>query len=686
MKTKLVSMSLSFIFLTCLSSQILATNTFGSKKVTVALFDTAHNESYHYDHIAQLANASNMEIDYYPLHRVLDTPQHEIPFQKYDCSFFVLCPEMLKGMQTSPAAKKVLALIKQVAHMPNKLTGLLFPSMNLGSNNPMAALSPLFSQLGIKQDPNNPRSLQHHTQLSNLTNRFLQLPPESRPRGFHTSLNLPRQGRPFNATQTITGNLTPLALLPIKKDGYQLEVKSLFPFGLYWFNPTQNNHLFISNNNLLTFSGISENFQLCPMDFPLRKKMLEALQQMLWELNSIFDKEQQEAGINTKQVLASQKIELPAALKTLGTRQNQSNQKTNKIAWMELMAFESQEPKKVAEQKILIKMLAASGLDSLWISINPNMYYSPIAKLSGNKKVLLNALASFTEQLQEEVAKQKAKPPAILISFEIANNLYNPNLPKPHAQDLYGNSYPDVPAPLDKEFWKNEVMMPLEQFLVDWKKPGIANGIKISGVILDLEMYCRKTTGSFLQSMGFEKETISQFLSPPLASLLSSHSFTNYLIDNRLASKYFAFLEKKAKLLGQDMKNFFNQQLPGGIIGCYAPNISIDWFYKGFYKGLSSPQEPLHLFTFNTEFDSHKKWLAENDIQANHSGVLMLSKLRTEQDFGWTKKIAKHHSGVWLNRFSRIAEIYHKDWSTLEQTPLSFQKRFDFTRSLRGLK
>ena len=681
MKTKLVSI------LVCFASFSIFSQNLTAKKVTVALFDTAHNESYLYDHIAQLANASNIEIDYYPLHRVLDTPQDEIPFQKYDCSFFALCPEILKGMHTSPAAKKVLGLIKLTANMPNKLTGLLFPSMNLGNSNPMTALSPLFSQLGIKQDANDPRSLQHHTNFFNLTNRYLQLPPESRPLGFHTSLNLPRQGRPFNATQTITGGFAPLALLPIKRNNYPTQVKSLFPFGLYWFNPTKNNHLFISNNNLLTFSGISENFQLCPIKFSLRKKMLEGLQQMLWELNSIFDEGEREAGINTKLVLESKKMPLPPALQNLGTPPNPSpREKTKKIAWMELIAFESQEPKKVAEQKILIKFIATAELDSLWISINPNMYYSPIAKLKDKKENFLNALASFTKQLQQKVTSQKIKPPAILISFEIANNLYNPNLPKTHAQDLYGNTYPDVPAPLDKKFWENEVMLPLEQFLVDWKKPGIANGIEISGVVLDLEMYCRKTTGSFLQSMGFEKETISQFLSPPIASLLSSHAFTNYLMKNRLASRYFAFLEKRAELLGQDMKNFFNQQLPGGIIGCYAPNISIDWFYKGFYKGLSSEREPLHLFTFNTEFVSHKTWLADNDIQANHSGVLMLSKLRTKQDFDWTEKIAKHHSGVWLNRFSRIAEIYHNDWSTLEQTPFSFQRRFDFVRSLRGLK
>ena len=56
----------------------------------------------------------------------------------------------------------------------------------------------------------------------------------------------------------------------------------------------------------------------------------------------------------------------------------------------------------------------------------------------------------------------------------------------------------------------------------------------------------------------------------------------------------------------------------------------------------------------------------------------MLSKLQHKKDFSWLDSVLDHHQGVWINRFSRLAEPLHEDWSSLEQTPLPLQQRLEF--------
>ena len=153
-------------------------------------------------------------------------------------------------------------------------------------------------------------------------------------------------------------------------------------------------------------------------------------------------------------------------------------------------------------------------------------------------------------------------------------------------------------------------------------------------------------------------------------------------MENQKTKPYFHILEAEAKRLGNELRTFVRNKIPKAIIGCYAPNISTDWFYKGIYKGLSKPENPILLLTFNSEFYAHKDWLTSHRVQAKHASVLMLSKIRSKDDFTWVDYILQRHDGIWFNRFSRMAEPYHKDWSTLEQTSLTMDDRNKFAKYL----
>ena len=250
---------------------------------------------------------------------------------------------------------------------------------------------------------------------------------------------------------------------------------------------------------------------------------------------------------------------------------------------------------------------------------------------------------------------------------------------------MYGTAYEDVPSAVDNDFWEQEIKHPLRTFLQKWKDPEISNGLTVGGVVLDLEMYCRKKTGTFLSTMGFEQKLITKFLEQRKRPFRPTtiHQSASFLMKEQLAREYFLFLEQQAKDLGSDLRTFFDEVIPGGVIGCYTPMIMVDWFYKGLWQSISSPDKPMQLFTFNAEFNNHQHWFEHNNIQVRHASVLLLSKIQQPKDFSWVGDILKHHDGVWLNRFSRLVEDYaQKNWISVEQTPLSDEHKKEFFQYL----
>jgi hypothetical protein len=529
-------------------------------------------------------------------------------------------------------------------------------------------------------------------------NTFLATPFEGRPLGYETTLNMPHEGLPFY-TNTIrqimkTPNLF-LACLPLKQD-CSISVRDTLPYGVYWFNPTFKNHVFVSTSSMGTFLGIAENFHLCPMNFSLRQEMHEMMLQMLWELK-LITKHKDCLNDDASVIDAwAARPELPEFLKQIGAPNNTVEPcDTRKIAWMELCIFEDRDyttlkmsPEQIAldgkdrEQRrtLLVDYIIKSGLDTLWISLTPNIYYSPIARV-GSKEVgkpskqeerFLQGIGRFTQALGKQVADLGGKMPKIFVGFEIANNLYAPHLPTLYPLDLYGNAYPDLPVSIDRGFWQNEVKQSLMTFMKKWKNKDVSHGIKISGVVLDLEMYCRKKTGTFLSTMGFDGYSFKRFAQENSFDHAdrSIHDRVLYLMQENLMQKYYHFLEAEAEKVGKDLYTAFKKTIPGCMVMCYTPNVLISWFYKGLFKGLSAKDNPLHLMTFNAEFNVHRSWFKKNGINAQHSSVLLMSKLQRQQDFEKIDAILTRHDGIWLNRYSRMVEPKSKDWTNVEQLGL----------------
>lgn len=641
-----------------------------------ALCDTTQREQALYAPIFDIFSSLSMPLEYYGFDQLMDEKSLQKKFEGYKGIFFIFGTEFLKAIQTSPVVDKFLHFVREYSRKKNILVGFIFPpSCAPIPGNIITKLPRIFS--GLHGDGNPPS----FNDFSLIASRFLQIPCEVRELSYHTTLHGPREGKSF-FSQEVDQILHEQSVELVKTmpsrdvDSFSKTIKKTFPLGVYWNNPVNRNHVFISSTTFFTFSGISESFRFTPVSAILRKELLHALFSTFSELQELLIKKR---SVPKKARHLFSDYGKPLSI--------QHNSTLKKISWMELVAFQDKEysreiskkerERDLADRKIrqdlLIEYIIKSGLDSLWISLTPNIYYSYRAREPHHQKRFIDSVALFTKKLSRAAYKAQRQAPKILVGFEIADNLYPPHLPMVSARDLYNNEYLDIPCPTDTSFWQEEVIKPLVTFVNAWKCSSVNNGLQLAGIVLDLEMYGRKITGTFGQMMGFETSTIQSFLdSKNLSfSLKNVHDFTQFLMKNKLTQEYYMYLEEQAYNIGSLIAQEVRCLIPDALIACYTPVILVDWFYKGLYKGMSDTKHPLHLFTFNVECNAHKQWFDDHGIVMYHSSVLLLSKIKQEKNFEWVNAILKHHHGIWFNRFSRMIEDYDPaSWIHIEQTPM----------------
>lgn len=684
----------------------------GAQKPDLVIFDTVnHEQAIHKPFVQMLGKEWN--VSYTPLDQLMDADINSLE-PKEKAAFFIFGIEFLKGLSiSSPVSQKIVQLIKKYSLAQNKLIGLSFPSITISPEaNLVTKFAPIFdasiswSGSIMSQTPTSTQLVfvpsNELAAFTSVANYFLARPLESRPLKYHTTLVPPHMGINFytpEIKELLEKNAGIVKMLPQKNIGSDV-VCDTVPYGLYFID--KNNHILITQASMLSFSGITENCHFCPMNFKLRREILSGVGDTIAQATDIFLRNQQANVLTDTSSKASNSDDI-----AVGQKLDTSEPSLRKTAWMELTVFmpQSQEMiNKVVQaagsdkvltstqavdliaerQKNLIDYIFDSNLDALWISVCPNCYYSPIALQKHNEKNMLESIANFTKQLKESGEKRQASLPKILIGFEIANNLYNDGVPKIFAQDVYGNGYQDIPDPLNSDFWKNEVETPFAKFVQEWNKPEVGNGLKISGIMLDLEMYCRKSSGIFLATMGITQNNLSDFfteqqLKPGPMTFSGSIS---YLMSQKLSQKYFDFLQDRAKQLGERLKKSFDEQVPECVLALYMPNLLSSWFYKGLYKGLNRTTQPLYLFSFNAEFNYHKDWFVKNKLNVHHSSAILLSKYVGPESFVLTEEALEKNNGVWFNRYSRLIEPKSNDWTSVEKPMFPENMRQKYTRDL----
>ena len=639
------------------------------------LIDTGFNDEYTYHNFFLIAQSVGFKLDYKQFYDVQESDLND-----YTCIIFSLDGNFVNNyfeqqkplhVSTSPVVQKIVSLMHSFKQQKNKLLGVMLPSKMANS-----AKASFEHALMICME-----CLSLNDAMKKSLATFLQDIMQSdtiRSSDYHTTLltkkdesTCCRRAKPIrnNTTNKITNSIIS-GFLPLK------HIPQAPPLAWYGSNTKSNSHFFVTKKSLVTFADIGENFIYNPLDFSLRIDRLNELQQLLFELyqaallgklSKISDFQKpclpqqftQDFILRKKKQYSAQRME--HVNKKL---YDWVNSELIWCGWANLGPYEGKETN-------VAQSLLTSHLNLLWLQLNPELFLSVNGTLNKEKDKFFNRIRSFTKALQEASLKSGEKIPHIFVGTEITGNFANKPVKNP-VVDAYGHVYTKIPSPFDfKNLWQTEVLDVFDRMCAHW--PVISNSIPLRGIFFDFEMYHAQDQAAHYEPiMDFSdlawniycKETKQLFLN----KIKDVDNRIAYLMNNKKCGDYFDQLKKQAFLIGRKIKDHIKRKLPNALIAVYDIHLPHAWFYKGMLEGLSTPQEPVILATFNIDFYSHYEWLIKNKIYAYHLPVLLLSKFKKLADFDYIEQIAQFHDGMWFNRISRLEES--RDLINVEVTPL----------------
>lgn len=615
-----------------------------SLHASTLVIDTSGNDSFVYQPV--LAAFNPHFVSFYNL-----KPRH---FEQYDKIFVILDGSFLQAMHNNLEQHKtikdplLLTLIEGIARFranPTHFLALAFPDTR--------------SVLGYQLSMNLLKKWNMFASCSQTIEPFMQWimqPDAQRSCSYDTSLLCKRSCS--NNSFVPPSHHDDILFLPTNTPTSESSLHPLLPMGLYY----RGKHpFFITKASILDAHSVKESFWLLPYKFSLQEEFCRLQQHtlhQLWQQVYMIQKPFQSLKSST-----SCAFTVPSTAPRWW------------CAWTGLDAYAGKED--IAAANIL-----QSGINLLWIELNPEWYLSKNGIKKEQKEDFFKKINAFTAALQQQ-AQQLNKPvPLLFVGTDLTSNFSQHPVSNP-VVDIYGNIYSKVPSFLDvQNFWGPELIDVFKELVCLW--PSISNGIALSGIFLDLEMYhAQQQTSHYSGLMDFSDYAWNLFTQQTAHPFLTVQERINYLRIHNLFDHYCTFHYEQMRSLGKKIKHELRALVPDLKIAAYDMTLPYNHIYKGFLAGLSSPTDPVILATFNTRYQPFSYWLEKNNIFIQHLPVVMLSKLASTADFSIIQDLSRHHHGVWFNRFERLEQSRDKkDWGWdfgLEVTPLSTA---DFTQYL----
>jgi hypothetical protein len=635
------------------------------------LIETNNNPLYNYKSLKQLTEQAGFEtacVHFYNMPEQLD---------QYDAIFLLMSNYFFEHTFKANFFTNVInQLIKYDAINKQKIVGLVFPRDTNDKN--FASVTRLLAKWDLYHYSHGNSikfffwSLQNHTQvatqqfITNFLRTFVQ-PSYLRSTAYNTALyykNMVRQEKilPITFTPTSQAYTLPTQL-----------ASQFTPMGLVI--DQGDTKFFISKMSWLDINEINEDFRVNPIEQNMKYEFISTAQATLCELHRLLEPNKNiSCNIPHK---SSSDPSLEEKKKHQALRHNAMNQRyawadhsAINAGWLEIEAY-TKNAKSLYDG---VASILDARLNLLWMSLNPEQFLSPLVK--GKEKetaYFLRNVSIFTQKLKQQCADQQQQIPHIFVGFDITTN-YRRKPVKNTVVDIMGKELNKIPAPLDWDhFWKPEFLQPFNSFIEYWEN-GYGNGLPIAGIFLDLEMYHAQNQASeYTNMMDFGDHSWQLYCKkyPEGKKFKTAKQRVNYLLMNHKISEYYAYLQQKAYELGKKIRENIRTRLPETMIGVYTMTLPHSWFSLGFLAGLSTPQDPIILATFNNDAYSHFDYLLQNGIYSFHIPVILLSKLRSTEDFSLINQLRTYHDGVWFNRFSRLVEKLEPDsWWQLEASPL----------------
>lgn len=645
--------------------------------------DTGFNNEYIFNSIFVFARSVGFTTLFKEFYTVTkdDITAADTIFITIDGSFLknYLEARLQKTAITHPVLQRILTIATTISQERNKVITLLLPDVGIANNALNALLLEELCRVFQITQPSNESTIK--PAMSIFLYELLQ-PDNMKSSSYNTALLHTREKKELPSTnleiKDPTQKTTILKTVPSFAENALLKT---YPLGLYIKNTLTNNQFFITKTGLLTFADIKESFVYNPIDYSLRTILLSQVHSLIAEIyqaTSMHALPQDTHKNLTLPAVFTQKHEITLK-NTLSIQRNNATHK-NKYAWINTndiwCGWGGLEPY-FEKEKQAVENLFASGINLLWFELNPEWYLSENALMKDKKNTFLDSIDRFNKAFSAAHKRDNATAtPHIFIGTDITSNYATAKVAHP-VRDVYGTEYSKIPSPFDFEhFWQKELLDVYTNFKSAWQNSN--HQVTIDGIFLDFEMYHAQTqSGQYTNTMDFSDYTWQRYAQSRNMLCLLSLSFEDrirYLLDAQKFDDYFVFLKHEAFLVGKKIKHYFNQEFPHALLAAYNIHLPHSWFYLGILAGLSSPQDPIILATFNNDFYRHYEWLQRQHIFAYHMPVLLFSKFQKKDDFNLINEFAKTHDGVWFNRISRLEEPRDpKEWKWdygLETSPL----------------
>ncbi len=679
---------------------------------SLLLIDTQGKQEHYYRNILLIADSVGFKTDYRNVYQLLENPD----INSYDAILFMLSPSMLN---TSLFARCVSSMHSQFPsthayitqqcmniltsfiQQKNKGVGLLLP----GRINYPKTLADQALQTIMKLGDLNELDHASKDLIASFVTAITQ-PDNAKGALLGTSLLAQEKSKiiPVTKPNTPRAHTTPLTI-----DHFNPTIQQLMPIGLLINNQELNTIFFISKSSEFDFADTGEHFFKNPINITERNELLKAAQESLLAFKIALDLKKIPANIDVTVELPEQFT--PAYLSKEMNRIKKSRTLNNTMygwitnkplscAWLDPYDFFGHEdglqkikkeavktvgacaPELAIKQEVEniaikqgMKVIYDGGFNLLWFEFIPEWYLSPHGLKKEQRAQYVQRIHRITDELKTYFGQKGKMLPKVFLGMNITSNFKSHPVANP-VQDIFGNTYSKIPCPFDiGHFWKPEVLDVFDIFITIFGK-----SLPITGVFFDFEMYhAPEQTGLYTDHMDFSDLAWKVYClytkNTALASLSPLKERVIYLQTHKKFTEYFTILEEASRDIGIAIKTYMRKKMPHLIFAAYTPTLPYSWFYRGIMAGLSSPQEPLLLATFNTDYASHDAWLKSHHINILHGSAIMLSKLHHTEDLNLITSLLTHHDFVWYNRPSRMIYQYNtkelqKTWWGIEASPV----------------
>lgn len=631
------------------------------QKRSILIIETGNNDRINFKKTLDALATAGFEPVFKQAYNVTpsDIAHHNAIWLVLDPSFYSATARDLTKQNSvqTPMLRHLYMLIDHLKTKKNSLIGLIIPV----TGNPVLVAS-ITEQLLEKLQLLENKTPENRRYVSHFINHFVRS-DESKSQHYRTALLDKRAQAPLQAGSSYPAAPELLAELLPKSVQKIAPLSPLYPLGIKIRNEKTGNTIFLTSMNMIQTTEIKEPFKLTPMD----KKLRTALNAQ------IYSTLRQAVGATKNEpILQSQhRDSLEERFKRiLSPAYHRFKNEGIVCAWMNLEPYDGKEQEAVDD-------ISNAGINLMWFELLPEVFLANSAGQKEKKQAFLDSIKRFTQAMKKRETLTSKPLPLFFMGANLTSNLRGIPQRDP-ACDMYGECYENIPSPFDIEhFWKPEFLTVFDRFVDEWEK-NIGNGVPLAGVFLDLEMYhAQNQTGQFLPTMDFSTTAWRLYTKKhPLENNESAATISErvrYLLKTNKMDEYFATLRQEATIIGSLLRTHIKKRLPNALIGAYNINLPNSWFYQGLSKGLSSPTEPLICATFNMEFREHQKELEKQDTHLMHLPVILLSKFKKIEDFELVGQMMKDHDGIWLNKFSRLAQERdpeNKIWYNLETTNL----------------